>query len=219
MAWIIATPVNTCLRGMKRQKARLQVCNSKLSRAPPSLHALPSRRTLLFTAAYISAAYLFLTPELPASAFTDVQRFTFAPLNATVEYPKSWFRSQKKSALTIVNLKDTVAATVSKKKVELRQESDPFSVAFELVRDRVEEEGSDIAVKKAWFEERGALVFSFVGETLQANGDVVVRHGLGRSLKGNNEGERIVCIVTAPKEKWERVKDDAEGIVRSLKVE
>lgn len=111
-----------------------------------------------------------------------------------------------------------MAATVSKKHVELQQGSDPFSIAFELVRDRIEEEGSDIALKKARFGEDGALVFNFVGETIKPNGDVVVRYGVGKCLNGKHEGESIVCIVTAPKEKWEQVKGDAEAIVGSFRV-
>lgn len=163
------------------------------------------------------STHLAFRAKHPVHAFTDVQRFTFTPLDATIEYPRSWFRSQKKGTLVVVNLKDVVAAAVSRKRIKLRQDSDPYSTAFELVRDRIEE-GSDIALKRARFEEDGALVFNFVGETLKSNGDVVVRYGVGKCLNGKNEGEGIVCIVTAPKEKWEQVKGDAEAIVMSFRV-
>lgn len=151
-----------------------------------------------------------------ATAAEQFETFRFSPLNIVIEYPKSWFRSERRGSLVIVNLKDVIAATVSRKALRLERTADAFSVAYDAVRDRIEEEGSELILKEASFEDDGALLFRFQTETLKPNGDVVRRVGVGRGVAEGDE--TVVCIVTGPREGWGGVEDVAARVVGSLRV-
>lgn len=160
-----------------------------------------------------------LHPVLPAIAFNEpLETFTSKPLHFSVDYPTNWFRSERNGSLLLVNLKDAIAATISPKPVKLKQFPDPFSAAYEMIRDRVENEGAEIFVKEAAFDADDALVFRFEANSPKPNGDVIVRFGLSRCIPSRDGQFAFVCIVTAPKESWDDLRPLADRIVRSIRL-
>lgn len=190
---------------------------SSISLSQTSLCNVPRRHFLHVLV--LSCSGLILGPASPAAAFNGpLETFKSKSLHVSVEYPKNWFRSERNGSLVIVNLKDGIAATISPKRVKLKPFPDPFSAAYDMVRDRVENEGAEIFIKEAAFGPDDALVFRFEANTVHLNGDVTVRFGLSRCIP-SQEGEfAIACIVTLPKESWDELQPMADRIVRSVRL-
>eukprot|EP00177_Eucheuma_denticulatum_P002087 GFKZ01003731.1.p2 GENE.GFKZ01003731.1~~GFKZ01003731.1.p2 ORF type:complete len:234 (-),score=35.05 GFKZ01003731.1:4349-5050(-) len=216
--WVSTSPLPLQKRASRWQHTYQPLCSLKYQSSIPT-HTVQSVRNSSRRAFLLAVAFLTTTGAevFKASAAAELfETFTFSPLKIVIEYPKSWFRSERRGSLVIVNLKDVIAATVSRKALRLERTADAFSMAYDFVRDRIEEEGSELILKEASFDEDGALMFRFRTETLKPNGDVVQRVGVG---KGVTEGdEAVVCIVTGPKEGWGEVEEVATRVVGSLRV-
>lgn len=175
-----------------------------------------SRRAFLHTLA--TGTIVNLLNSKVTQAATDVLKETFESpqLHVGVSYPKGWFRSERDGSIVMINVLQVIAATVSRRPVGLSPRPDPFSAAYDFVRDRIEKEGADIIIKEAAFD-GDVLSFKFQAETLLPNGVTLVRLGIGRALPSTRGEDPAVCIVTTPKETWDDLAPIATGIVSSLR--
>lgn len=175
-----------------------------------------SRRVVLQSIALLGLRYL--ASPVPALAFDDgMETFVWKSLNVSVDYPVGWFRSERGGKLVLLNLKQVLAATLSKKQVILSPLPDPYSAAYDMVRDRIEQEGAEIVIKDAAFDADNALIFRFEATTEMPNGDSVVRLGISRCIPSKDRKSSISCVVTMPKESWEDLRPIADRIIRSMK--
>lgn len=223
-AWVsnFIPPVKGVLRARSKDAA---ICHLRMTeqshvrsadRSQASLSNV-SRRRILQT--LLSCSGLVLYPGMPAVAFDNqMEKFTSKSLHLSVEYPKEWFRSERGGTLVLLNLKTVIAATLSVKAVKLKPLPDPFSAAFDMVRDRIEREGAEILIKEAAFDPDGALVFRFEASTLMPDGSSVVRFGLSRCIPSLDGRSAVACIVTYPKESVDELQPQAERIMRSVQL-
>lgn len=167
-----------------------------------SLSTPSSRRS------FLSLALALILPQ-PALALPPP--ITYSQLDISLSYPSSWFRSVRQNSLVLNYLPDVIAAVVSRTEIAVDDTSDPFGIAYDLLRDRIEKEGEDIALREASWGADSALRFAFRVLLSRPNGDVVERNGIGKALPSG-----AVVIITVPKEKWKALKPMVNEIVESM---
>lgn len=201
-------------------KCDFRMTERECRHAPQSsqVHTSVSRRAALHGIAAYSGLLLF-SPLAPVLAFDDqMENCVSDSLGLSIDYPVGWYRSERGGKLVLLNLKQVIAATLSKKPVRLSPKPDPYGAAYEMVRDRIEKEGAMIVIKEAAFEPDNTLLFRFEATTEMPDGDSVVRFGLSRCLPSKDGESAIACIITMPKQSWDELRPLADRMMSSLKL-
>lgn len=174
--------------------------------------ARPTRRAATIAFA-LGAAGAFLPHSTAAPA---LRTLSSTDLRMALTFPAQWFVSERAGRVVVGNLADVVVATVLSRRIRLQEGSDPYSLAYELVRDRVEQEGAFVSIKDAR-RDTGALRFVFDVETAMPDGSTIVRHGIGAGIPSADGASTLSCILTAPMPDWARLSNISEAVVSSLK--